>query len=105
MVHELNGAEYGAKLSTMRASAVKPITYMKTHSAELVAEVNKRRGPVVITQSGAPRAVLMDVDSYERMQDALILLKLISHSEVALKKGRWRSQPEMEQELRKRFGD
>jgi len=59
----------------MRASAVKPITYMKTHSAELVAEVNRKKSPVVITQNGTPRAVVMDVESYERLEDALIVLK------------------------------
>jgi prevent-host-death family protein len=89
----------------MRASAVKPITYMKTHSAELIAEVNKKRSPVVITQNGAPRAVVMDVQSYERIQDALMLLKLIAHSEDDFQKGRWISQARAERELRKRFGD
>ena len=89
----------------MRASAVKPITYMKTHSAELVAEVNKKRSPVVITQNGAPRAIVMDVESYERLQDALVLLKLIAQSEEDLQKGRWISQAQMERELRKRLGD
>jgi prevent-host-death family protein len=89
----------------MRAADIKPVTYMKTHSAELLAEVNKKRTPVVITQNGAPRAVVMDVESYERMQDALILLKLISHSEEDLKKGHWLSQQQMEQEVRKRLGD
>jgi len=88
----------------MRASDVKPITYMKTHSAELIEAVNKKRSPVVITQNGAPRAVMMDVESYERLQDAVILLKLISQSEEALKKGKWLSQAQMEKELRKRFG-
>ena len=89
----------------MRAADIKPITYMKTHSAELLAAVNKRRSPVVITQNGAPRAVVMDVESYERMQDALILLKLISQSEEDLKKGNWLSQQQMERQVRKRLGD
>jgi len=89
----------------MRASAVKPITYMKTHSAELVAEVNKKRSPVVITQNGSPRAVVMDVDSYEKLQDALFLLKLIAQSEEELRNGKWLSQAQMERELRKRLGD
>ena len=89
----------------MRASDVKPITYMKTHSAELVEAVNRKRSPVVITQNGTPRAVVMDVESYERIQDTLILLKLISQSEEAFKKGRWLSQAQMERELHKRFGD
>jgi prevent-host-death family protein len=89
----------------MRASDVKPITYMKTHSAELVEAVNKKRSPIVITQNGAPRAVVMDVESYEQIQDALILLKLISQSEEALQNGQWLSQAQMEKELRKRLGD
>jgi prevent-host-death family protein len=88
----------------MRATDIKPITYMKTHSAELVAAVNKRRSPVVITQNGEPRAIVMDIESYERTQDALMLLKLIAQSEEDLRRGRWLSQAQMEAELRKRLG-
>jgi prevent-host-death family protein len=89
----------------MRASDVKPITYMKTHAAELLADVNKRRSPVVITQNGEPRAVVIDIETYERTQDALLLLKLIAQSEEDLRKGKWLSQSQMEAELRKRLGD
>lgn len=89
----------------MRASDIKPITYMKTHSAELIEAVNKKRSPIVITQNGAPRAVVMDVESYERIQDALILLKLISQSEEDFRKGRWISHAQMEQEVQKRLSD
>lgn len=100
-----HGTEFGTKISTMRAFDVKPVTYMKAHSAELLETVNKKRSPVVITQNGSPRAVVMDVESYEKLQDALILLKLISQSEEALQRGRWLSQTQMQQELRKRLGD
>jgi len=89
----------------MRASDVKPITYMKTHAAELLADVNKRRSPVVITQNGEPRAVVIDIETYERTQDALLLLKLIAQSEEDLRKGKWLSQSQIEAELRKRLGD
>lgn len=89
----------------MRASDIKPITYMKTHAAELVDSVNEKRSPVVITQNGEPRAVLVDVESYERTQDALILLKLVAQSEEDLRKGRWLSQSQMAAELKKRLGD
>jgi prevent-host-death family protein len=53
----------------LKASQIKPITYMKTHSTELVRVVNETRSPVVITQNGLPRAVVMDAVSYEQMQD------------------------------------
>jgi prevent-host-death family protein len=88
----------------MRASDIKPITYMKTHAAELVDSVNQRRSPVVITQNGEPRAVVIDVETYQQTQDALILLKLISQSEDARRKKRWLTQEQMEETLRKRFG-
>ncbi len=96
--------EFGTKIGTMRASDVKPITYMKTHAAELVEHVNEKRSPVVITQNGEPRAVVIDVETYEQTQDALALLKLISQSEDARRKKRWLSQEQMEAQLRKRFG-
>jgi prevent-host-death family protein len=89
----------------MRASDVKPITYMKTHSAQLVADVNENRKPVFITQRGVPRAVIMDVRSYESIQDASILLKIISQSEEEFRKGRWLTQKQMEREVRKRLAD
>ncbi len=89
----------------MRASDIKPITYMKTHSAELVAAVNKRRSPVVITQNGAPRAVIMDVRSYDKIQDALILLRLISQSEEEFRKGDWLTQQQMERKVQARLSD
>jgi hypothetical protein len=47
----------------------------------------------------------MDVESYDKIQDALILLKIIKQSEDARRRKRWLSQEQMEEELRKRFGD
>ena len=87
----------------MKASNVKPITYMKTHSAELVKAVNANRSPVVITQNGHARAVVMDAASYEQMQDALILLKILSQSDAEYRKGHWKSQEEVEADFEKRF--
>jgi prevent-host-death family protein len=88
----------------MRASDIKPITYLKTHAAELVDKVNEKRSPVVITQNGEPRAVVVDIQSYEQTQDAFTLLKLISQSEQDLRKGKFLSQSQMEALLKKRFG-
>jgi len=89
----------------MKASNIKPITYMKTHSAELVKAVNESRSPVVITQNGQARAVVLDAASYEQMQDALILLKILAQSDAEYRRGRWKSQEEVESDFRKRFPD
>jgi prevent-host-death family protein len=90
----------------MKASSnIKPLAYMKTHSAELVKSVNDSRSPVVITQNGQARAVIMDAVSYEQMQDALVLLKMLSKSDEEYRKGHWKSQKEVEADFRKRFPD
>jgi len=39
----------------------------------------------------------------ERLQDALILLKLISQSKEELRKGNWFTQAQVEQQMRERF--
>jgi hypothetical protein len=43
------------------------------------------------------------VNSYKRLLDTLILLKLIFQSEEALQNGRWLSQAQMEEKLRERL--
>ncbi|MBI2981967.1 MAG: type II toxin-antitoxin system Phd/YefM family antitoxin [Deltaproteobacteria bacterium] len=60
------------------AEDIKPITYLKTHSAELVNSVVSRRASVVITQNGEPRVIVQDIQSFEKDRKALLLLKLIS---------------------------
>jgi PHD/YefM family antitoxin component YafN of YafNO toxin-antitoxin module len=67
--------------------------------------MRRKRSPVVITQNGSPRAVLMDVQSYEKTQDALIMLKLISQSEEEFQKGHWLSQAQMELQVRQTLRD
>lgn len=66
----------------MKISAdIKPVSYLKLHSADLLNQVNETHRPVVITQNGEPRAVLQDADSYENMRAALGLLKLLAQAE------------------------
>jgi len=87
----------------MKASQIRPITYMKTHSAELVEAVNETRSPVVITQNGVARAIVMDAASYDRLQSALALLKLLSQSDAEYRKGQWKTQQDVEAEFEARF--
>ena len=57
---------------------IKPISYLKAHSAEIIREIGDGAGPMVITQNGEAKAVLQDVASYERAQETLALLKLLA---------------------------
>lgn len=69
------------------AEDIKSITYMKMQSAALVQRVRSTRRPVVITQNGEASAVVMDVESYQALRDAAILVRLLAQSEREVQAG------------------
>lgn len=60
---------------------IKPISYIKTHAADMLKRVNDTHNPIIITQNGEARAVLLDTNSYQEMVNSIGILKLISQSE------------------------
>jgi prevent-host-death family protein len=80
----------------------KPVTYMKTKSAELLRSVDESRRPVVITQSGEPKGVLMDYASYQELREATLLLRLVAQGEADVRDGRTVAQEQVFKALRKR---
>ncbi|MBU2513506.1 type II toxin-antitoxin system Phd/YefM family antitoxin [bacterium] len=74
---------------------IRPISYLKSKSADLLKQVNETHRPVIITQNGEPKAVLQDPESYENMRNALGILKLLSQSEEDLKKQKVNSQEDV----------
>ena len=78
---------------------IKPVTYLKSRSADLLNQINETRRPVIITQYGEPRAVLQDPKSYENMRNAIGLLKLISQGEADVRCGRTKPQENMFNEI------
>lgn len=66
---------------------IKSISYLKSRSAELLAQINETHRPVIITQNGEPRAVIQDTESYEKMVTSLNLMKILAHSEIDIQKG------------------
>ena len=63
------------------AEDIKSLTYVKSHPTEVIREVNTNRRPIVITQKGTARAVLIDIDSYEKQKNTLLMLKLVAQGE------------------------
>ena len=62
------------------SEAIKPISYLKAHAAQLIRDVSESRGPLYITQNGEARAVLQDIESYQETQETLALLKMLALS-------------------------
>jgi len=74
------------------SSDIKPISFLKSHAADILKQINDTHRPVVITQNGEPRAVLQDPESYDNMRKAIGLLKLISQGEEDVKQGNTKTQ-------------
>lgn len=67
----------------------KPISYVKAHAAEIFKELEEGRSPIVITQNGEARAVLVDVESYNETQETMALLAILAHGDREIDEGRF----------------
>ncbi len=73
----------------------RPITYLKNNTADLIREVSGHGRTVLITQNGEAKAVVMDVEIYDRWKAALAMLKLLAQSEAEFEAGRVVSQKDV----------
>jgi prevent-host-death family protein len=70
------------------AQDLKSISYVKAHITEVVDYVEDSRHPIVITQNGEAKAVLVDIESYEKTLYAINLSKLLHLSEKSVIDGK-----------------
>jgi len=74
------------KLSTQ----IKPISYLKSHTAQIVKDLTESREPMVITQNGEATLVVIDVKSYEERENTLALLKLLALGNREIEQGKFK---------------
>ena len=60
------------------SSQIKPISYLKAHAAEILRNLAEQQEPMVITQNGEAKVVIQDIDSYEKTQQTMALLKILA---------------------------
>jgi prevent-host-death family protein len=69
------------------STQIKPISFIKAHAAEVLDQLQQDREPIVITQNGEARAVLMDIRTYEQSQETLALLQILAHGKKQIQSG------------------
>jgi prevent-host-death family protein len=74
------------KLSTQ----IKPISYLKSNTAQIVKDLAESRQPMVITQNGEATMVVIDVKSYEERENTLALLKILAMGNREIEQGKFR---------------
>jgi len=64
------------------------VTTLKRQATELLSDLERDREPILITQHGLPSAYLVDVESYELLQQRMGILEGIARGEMAIADGR-----------------
>ena len=82
---------------------IKPISYLKSKTAEVINEANDNKRVIIITQNGEAKVVIQDIKTYENMQNSINLLKLIVQSENDIENKNIVNQEEMFSNLEKKL--
>jgi prevent-host-death family protein len=69
------------------STQIKPISYVKAHAAELLDRITEEREPIIITQNGEARAVLVDVHSYDASQETMAMWRILAIGKEQIETG------------------
>ena len=83
------------------STQVKPISYLKSHAAEIIKDITENREPMLITQNGEAKLVVMDVKSFEEQEETLALLKILALGNREIEQGKFRNAEDVFAELDK----
>ena len=64
------------------------VTTLKRNATKILTQLVQDQSPVLITQHGIPTAYLVDVATFEALQNRLRLLEGIARGERAIQEGR-----------------
>jgi len=84
------------------SSQIKPISYLKAHASEIVRELAKQQGPLIITQNGEAKVIMQDIHSYEQQQETMALLKILALGNHQIEEGKVQSASDAISSIRER---
>jgi prevent-host-death family protein len=64
------------------------VTTLKRKATEILSELSNEKTPILITQHGRPAAYLIDVETFDDLQQQLEILRGIARGERAAEEGR-----------------
>lgn len=77
------------------------VTTLKRQATKILADLHKSKDPILITEHGKPSAYLVDVESFELMQDRMCILEGIARGEKALLEKRIYTQEQAKSKMKK----
>ena len=64
------------------------VTTLKRHATQILSDLHNSHDPVLITEHGRPSAYLLDVETFNLLQDRIKILEGIAMGEKAIQDGR-----------------
>ena len=66
---------------------IKPISYLKTHAADIIRNIGNHQEPLIITQNGEAKAIIQDIESFEKERETMAMLKILALGNQQIEKG------------------
>jgi len=74
------------------ATPVVSLSEFKAKAAKMLAEMKAGNQTIVVTQNGSATAIIQDYEAHQRVQEALLMLKLVVQGEADISASRMVSQ-------------
>ena len=82
---------------------LKPVSYFKNNMAEVLRRLNENQGTMIITQNGEAKAVIIDIQAYEELQETLAMLEMLAQGKKSVAEGRYRPADQVLEEFEERI--
>lgn len=82
---------------------IKPISYLKSHAADVVRELGEEREPLIITQNGEARLVVQDIESFEEREETIAMLKILALGDQQVQEDKTRPARQVLKRLRTKY--
>ena len=66
---------------------IKSISYLKANASDVINQLQEQREPMIITQNGEAKMVVQDIESYEKTQQTLAILKILALGQQQIEAG------------------
>lgn len=84
-------------------SKVTSLSHFKADASQLIASMRKSGETVVLTQNGEATAIVQDIETYQKTQQALVMLKLLAQGEADIRNGETADQAMVFKRLEKKL--
>ena len=81
---------------------IKPISYIRSNTAEVLTYINDTHNTMFITQKGEVKGVLTDPVTYQETQNALNMLRVVAQGEKNFEDGKYLEQDEFFKKFEKK---